>query len=248
MRLSGVCKSILKHTSVATHFCILTEKHETIPSIKLIMDTFTDESQYTVKALTQRDTEFLNSIYVAEARRDITGFGYSQLLIPDYFSEYKKMLFMEPDQIVRKDLASFWNDMWLLDVKLGAVDYNNGDKTMRTLHALYPEKPAKTYNAGVVVIDTEFWKSNECKELCIEACKEQKKANGGYYNYYAEGAMNVALQRFFYELDPKYYTCNLGWMTTLPNELLNNAFILHWNGTYKPWCTDGLYIDYYLGR
>ncbi len=240
-----ICKSIIKYITIPYHFCILTNTVENIHQIQSLLSEFCSESTYTVKALHKEDTDLLSSLYVPEGRRDITAFGYSQLLLPDYFSQFKKILFLEPDQIVRGDLAPMWKDMFNRDIKLAAVPYEAGPFTWTSLISLYPTRNCILYNAGVTVVDTEFWKAQNCKELCLDACRKQKEMNGNYYNFYAEGAMNIALQIHFTQLDRIYNMCNLGYDTHIPTHSLDVSIILHWNGHQKPWRSDGLYKEYY---
>jgi lipopolysaccharide biosynthesis glycosyltransferase len=79
----------------------------------------------------------------------------------------------------------------------------------------------------------------------MNAILEQKRKNGAFFNYYAEGAINIALQMFITPLDIKYNTCNLGWNNDIPVSQLENAVVLHWNGPHKPWLSSGLYKHLY---
>jgi lipopolysaccharide biosynthesis glycosyltransferase len=248
MYLETVCKSIINTVSIPLQFCVLTDSDDTAAKVSSLLTSFCADASINVKSLSITDINYLNSLYVQEARSDITGFGYAQLLICNYFSEYKKILFMEPDQIVRCDLAPFWNEMHDKNIWLAAVNYNIGGFTLATLAKLYTEgKVLKTcaFNCGVVVYDTEFWIKNNLGKLCFDAVMTQKETNGTYYNYYAEGAMNVALQNYFYELEQKYNFCDLGWKPNIPKSSLDTAVILHWNGLNKPWKHNGYYKEYY---
>jgi len=246
MFLETVCKSIIKNVSLTIHFCILTNKEENINNIERLMDTFSNKTQYTIKSLTVEHDEYLKSLYIPEQRVDITGFVYSQILFPEYFSNFKKILFLEPDQIVKSDLAMLWNEIMEKDINLGAVNYKNGSNTLNTLAKLYPERQNKGYNAGVMIVDTEFWIKNNFTTLCFDVIIKQKESNGKYYDYYAEGAINIALQTHIYELDSIYNTVNLGWNPDIPKHILDKAVILHWNGNSKPWKENGLYRSYYV--
>ena len=187
----------------------------------------------------------MKEIYTAEARTDLTYFIYSQFYISKYFSNYKKIVFMEPDQLVKKDLALLWEKVWREDIKLAAVKSNAGEKTLETLRLIYPNEETKTFNSGVVVVDTEYWNKNNFTELCIKECIKQKNANGTRYNFYQEGAMNIALQKEFTELDKSYNCMGLGWDLNVNKEDIEDAVILHWNGNHKPWLDCGLYKEYY---
>lgn len=250
MHLEMVCKSIMRTLTIPYVFCVLTESSITAANVTSLLSSFCDKDTINVKVVSDKDMECLQRLYVPELpRTDITGFGYAQLLICNYFSEYKKILFMEPDQIVQSDLAPFWNTMYEKDIVLAAVNYKIGKYTLNTLEQLYKEGKVNkkcAFNCGVVVYDTEFWIHNNLEKLCFDAVEKQKNANGTYYNYYAEGAMNVALQNYFYELDPKYNFCNLGWIKDLSESSLRSAVILHWNGLNKPWNKNGYYREFYF--
>lgn len=249
MYLETVCKSIKNTISIPFHINILTDSACTASLTMELLTKCLKESQFTIKSLSNEDILYLNSLYVEEFRTDITGFGYAQLLICKYFSEYKKILFMEPDQIVRSDLAAFWKEMYDKDINLAAVNYDNGPNTIKTLIEQYKHgivNHVRAFNCGVVVYDTEFWITHNLSQLCFDAVKKQKESQGKYYNYYAEGAMNIALQNYFYELDKKYNLCDLGWNPKLPKTYIDSGVILHWNGLQKPWKSNGLYKEYYI--
>ncbi len=245
MYLKMVCLSILKYIKYDYHFCVLTDTEHSKYSIEELFKTFCDQSHFTVKSLKSEDAVFLESIYISEQRGDIKSLNLAQCIIYRYF-DYDKLLFMEPDQIVKKDLTVFWNQVISEKNKIREVSYQNGAKTLITLEKLNPGKPVYAYNCGVMVIDTKFWKEKNCEMLCMDAIKKQKEMNGEYYNYYAEGAINVALQPWITHLDEKYNTCNLGWLPQIDSKILENAVILHWNGPMKPWKLDGYYKEYYL--
>lgn len=243
--LEIISKSLLKHVSIPVHFCILTNKKENIDKISTLFDAFS--KNYTIKLLSIEHMELLRTFYMPEGRKDIANFGYAQLLFPFYFANFKKILFLEPDQIVRSDLAPFWREMWEKDMKLCAAGKLTGPTyTIKTLRQLYPTIKTKCYNAGVMLVDTEYWNTHNYLQLCLDALQKQKDTNGAYYDYYAEGAINVALQPYIVEIDAIYNTRGLGNCETITKDILEKAVILHWNGDRKPWLANGLYKSYYL--
>jgi lipopolysaccharide biosynthesis glycosyltransferase len=244
MHLKPVCLSIIKHISIAHHFCILTDTSHAQQLIHDYFLTFSDPQHFTVKFISPEDYSYLSSIYTPEGRTDIKALNLAQCIIYRYF-DFPKLLFMEPDQIVIKDLMPFWNYICTSDVKIGATAYNIGSITLSTLRRLYPSTNTTAYNCGVMVIDTLFWKNRNCEQLCINAILQQKRTNGSFFNYYAEGAINIALQHLITPLDIKYNTCNLGWNLDMPRTQLQNAVILHWNGPNKPWLSNGFYKHLY---
>jgi lipopolysaccharide biosynthesis glycosyltransferase len=240
-----VIQSILRYSSIPVHFCILTDDISTQQNIHTVMSDILIDKNYDIFTLNDADKNRMKEIYIPESRTDLTYFIYSQLYLPHYVSKYKKFLFMEPDQIVQKDLATLWKKAWKEDIKLAAVKSNAGEITLDTLRTMYPTEEIKTFNAGVVLVDTEYWNNNNFTDLCVYECLKQKELNGTRYNFYQEGAMNLALQKYFIELDKSYNCMDLGWRQDLIKGEINNAIILHWNGNKKPWLECGLYKEYY---
>lgn len=240
-----VIQSILKYSSIPVHFCILTNEETTKTNIKNVLESLVQVNNYEIAVLCEEDKTIMKEVYSPESRTDLTYFIYSQFYISKYFCKYKKILFLEPDQIVKKDLCDLWNKVWNEDIKLAAVVSNAGEHTINTLKSIYPNKEVKTFNAGVVIVDTEYWNDNKFTELCIRECIKQKDENGNRYDFYQEGAMNIALQEYFIELDTSYNCMGLGWQESIPKEEIEKATILHWNGNKKPWLAEGLYKEYY---
>lgn len=154
---------------------VLTNKAQNIESISTLLATMFTKDRYEVKALSESHVLFLNSVYIAENRTDITGFGYAQLLLPEYFANHKKILFLEPDQIVKGDLTPLWKQVILNDIKIGAVEYTQGKNTLITLSTIFPSRKINVYNAGVMIIDAETWIHSNYTQLCFDAVEIQKK-------------------------------------------------------------------------
>ncbi len=243
-QLGPVVKSLISNVSLSLHVCVLTNSDTHIPAIESLLIPLVGKDKQTVRCISDDHKRLLSYIYVAESRTDISYFGYSQLVIPYYFQMYPKILFMEPDQIVQHDLNEFWAVVNSENILLSAVNYSEGNNTLKTLKLLYGGGNA--YNCGVMIVDTANWIKHNYTSLCVEAALKQKHSDGTYYNYYAEGAMNIALQPYIVEMNPTYNFCNLGWMENIPKDYIEAATILHWNGPRKPWKSEGLYKEYYI--
>jgi lipopolysaccharide biosynthesis glycosyltransferase len=240
------CKSIQRYLTCDYKFLIITDLSENIPEIETQLALITDTYHYVIKTPHESDKSFFSSIYYGEARSDIRSLNYIQIAVPEYFPEYDYLFFMEPDQVLRQDLVPLWQRFITDKIGIGIVPYGIGRTTAETLRKLYVHRRTTyLYNCGVMFYDCKFWKDNCCKEKCIQAILKQKELSGGYYNYYAEGAINVALQELITPIDPRLNICNLGWDSGIHKSQLESAIILHWNGERKPWKITGLYKEYY---
>lgn len=233
--IDNLINSIKNTTSIDVHFCILS------PEEKL---TLKNTENVTIKTISKKDLKLFQDLYCVEGKRgDIPPFVYSQILIPSYFQEYSKILFLEVDQVVRKDLKELLNYCLDNNINLGAVPVPNPKEVPDHFRVTHPGQ--NYYNCGVVFIDTNYWLENNLSEICFDECRKQKSLNGSYFRFYVQGAMNTGLSSHIKPLDLKYNFMGLGGGTGFSTEELDNAVILHWNGKRKPWADDGLYKDYY---
>jgi hypothetical protein len=243
--LKPVIQSILRNCSgrIKPHFCIL------LPGK---LKDISIDADCTFKIMGDDDHRICNDHYFKEGRADIPPFAtYSQLMIPRYFSSFSKILFLEVDQIIQRNLDSLWQHVYEKNIKLGAVRSIDGktgalnsDCPDPHYAARYPH--AKYYNTGVFLFDTQHWLELDLEGKCLSCAREQIKSQGHTYKYYAQGAMNCALHQDITDLEPVYNWTGLGYKIDIPSEMLDRAAILHWNGSRKPWLSDGLYSSYYL--
>lgn len=204
-----------------------------------------------VKVINKADLNLCNQIYFQETRTDIPAFAtYAQIFIPKYFLEYKKILFMEVDQIVQKDLSQLWKKCIIDDIKIGAVrSRDSNGKLLLPPESFRKIAPNGAYfNMGVALIDTEFWIKNNFTEKCINECKIQKETYGKRFEFYAQGAMNNALHEYVIDLGFEYNVTGLGFKSNYDPSIIKNAFILHWSGPRKPWLTNGFYKELYYSN
>jgi lipopolysaccharide biosynthesis glycosyltransferase len=237
--LERVLDSIAKHISIDYEFCLFTDT---------LNGDFKSKYEINIKEISKEDLELLQRVYVKEGRADIPAFSaYAQFLIPRYFSEYQSFLYMEVDQIVRKDLAAFWVDCVSRQLILAAVafyDHNFYRTAPYSFKRLFGN--ATCFNTGVLYVDSRTWidRGFECR--CLEEAGRQKLENGTYYDFYAQGAINHALHEFITEIPLLYNVTGLGHLRGLRKEMLDTAAVLHWTGPRKPWRHDGLYRELYF--
>jgi lipopolysaccharide biosynthesis glycosyltransferase len=233
--IDNLIDSVKRYTSIGFHFCILASEKN---------DTLRNKENVTIKVIDKKDMDLFEELYCVEGKRgDIPSFVYAQIVIPEYFKEFKKILFLEVDQIVQKDLKELVEYVENNEIKLGAVPVPDSKEIPEHFLKSHPNLPY--YNCGVVYIDVDFWIQNNLKDICFEECKKQKKSKGSYFRFYVQGAMNTGLSSFFKPIDLKYNFMGLGGGTGYTDELLSKQTILHWNGKRKPWNTDGLYKNFY---
>gem|GEM_PF-3340242 len=240
--LERVFQSIDRCITIKYELCVLLPENNY---------SFYSDYPVKIKVISKADLNLCNQIYFQETRKDIPAFAtYAQIFIPKYFSEYKKILFMEVDQIVQKDLSYLWEKSILDDIKIGAVRSRDSNGNL----LIPPESFRKIapngayFNMGVVLIDTEFWVKNNFTEKCLNECKIQKDTPGNRFEFYAQGAMNNVLHEYVIDLGFEYNVTGLGFKCDYDPSILDNAVILHWSRSRKPWHINGLYKELYYSN
>lgn len=195
------------------------------------------------------DLRMMKELYFQEGRADIQPFAaYAQLWIPGYFNDYRKILFMEVDQLVVNRLDGLFLEITQGDIRLGAArSFNPTSPEPYTSPASFRRIHATEYyyNTGVMVVDSDHWNRSGFLEKCLNELRIQKQSCGSRLDFYAQGAINNALADAISLIDGKYNYGGLGWLPDLNRTEFRNAVILHWVGPRKPWMVDGLYQDWY---
>lgn len=201
-----------------------------------------------VKLINTEDNEMLRSVYFQEGRADIPAFAaYAQFLIPKYFQELDHLMYLEVDQVVRKDFSDIYTSLIEKNVPLGAVHFRDHAFRKTKRHSFSKKNGNQKYfNTGVLFMNISLCNEISFSNNCIAQAKTQVRSNGAHYEYYAQGAINNAFSQQIHEIDRKYNLTGFGHLRGINVSEIERAAILHWTGPKKPWCKDGLYKDLYF--
>lgn len=183
--------------------------------------------------------------------------NHLRFYIPEVFPELKKVVFLDDDVVVQKDLSPLFSINMNSNVN-GAVE-----TCMETFHRYH-----KYLNYSHPLIRTHF-DPDACGwafGMNIFDLVEWRKRNvTGIYHYWQENNVDRTLWKLgtlppglltFYgltePLDPKWHVLGLGYTNVEP-ELIEKGAVLHFNGNSKPWLKIGMekykplwdkYVDY----
>ena len=76
-------------------------------------------------------------------------------------------------------------------------------------------------------------------EHLIKAHKKKKIWKLGVH----QSSFVLALYNYTQTLDARWNVVQLGWNRALPKDKLEGGYVLHWNGSLKPWKKEGLYKE-----
>ncbi|KAL6135452.1 hypothetical protein ACLB2K_067680 [Fragaria x ananassa] len=204
-----------------------------------------------VKAI--EDFTFLNSSYVPS----LQGLGtmetskrnrnpYSSLLhelrfyMPEMYPKLNKILFLDDDVVVQKDLTGLWNID--LDGKVnGAVETCFGSfrryaQYLNFSHPLIRERfnpRSCAWAYGMNIFDLDTWR----QEGCTEQYHSWQNLNENQ-TLYKSGTSAAGLITFYSKtksLDKSWHVLGLGYNPSISMDEINKAAVIHYNGHMKPW-------------
>lgn len=181
-----------------------------------------------------------------ESHKHISLASYYRLLIAEILPQkFTKVIYLDCDLVVKGHLEEIWNidiaDKYVLaipDMWISSVSAHNG---LLNYQELGIESDAKYFNAGVIVINMERWRSEKIFLQAIDYFKHNKS----YVRFHDQDILNALLAGKWSELDPRWnvtpgiyeYSC---WQESpftedVYNQLINEPYIIHFAAGDKPW-------------
>ncbi|XP_022997804.1 LOW QUALITY PROTEIN: probable galacturonosyltransferase 9 [Cucurbita maxima] len=200
------------------------------------------------------DFRFLNSSYVpllkqqdlpssenrGDKPKDTFVLNHVRFYLPDMFPKLKKIVFLEDDVVVQKDITGLWK----IDLEgrvNGAVEICFGSfhrlgHYLNFSHPLIKEKlnpKACAWSFGMNVLDLDAWRSEKCTE---EYNYWQNLNEDG--SLWSGGPLPPGLITFYSKtnpLDRSWHVLGLGYNPSISMDAINKAAVIHYNGNMKPW-------------
>lgn len=168
---------------------------------------------------------------------------YYRLFISKMFPEYKRIIYLDVDLYVLKDVAS------LLAIDMGgkpiaaAHDYNS--PFMRNhMKDVGFDCVYDVFNAGVLVIDTEVFEKERIREYCLKLLGEDHERETHLLTMADQDALNLVVKgnvawidqrwnvQVQHESNPEY---RIDYNGTEENDDSHEAYIIHFAGENKAW-------------
>ncbi len=164
---------------------------------------------------------------------------YYRLLIGDILPEsVHKILYLDPDIVINKDLSELYNIDLSGKVIAGGTHV---PEFMRKINAfrLNLKKSSPYINAGVLLINLDEWrKTVTLKEILDYISANIKKlflADQDVVNYLFDD-VKISIDERIYNLDEKTYKKYSSGKNRIDLEWVRkNTVIIHFNGSQKPW-------------
>ena len=148
---------------------------------------------------------------------------YFRFKLPELLPDINKILYLDCDVIVRTSLHNLFNEDIENNSALMVLDVES-DKNAQRLGL------NKYFNAGVMLINLDFWRKNNIDELVLNYIKQNREK----ILWQDQDIINVILNETIKELPEKWNFQYLSY-NEISSDRLTDADILHLSGRFKPW-------------
>jgi len=159
---------------------------------------------------------------------------YYRLLIPSLLPDsVDKVIFLDTDMVVLTDIGALWNEP-VAEVLLMAVEEPNRENPAAIAHreGLGMQPDSKYFNAGVMVINLELWRTEHIAEKALDYIKRKREV----VRWYDQDGMNAVLESRWKELDNRWnWRVDPGEAGGGVQACEGHARIVHYASAVKPW-------------
>nr|AVY91824.1 glycosyl transferase [Saccharum hybrid cultivar SP80-3280] len=169
-------------------------------------------------------------------------FSHSHFFLAEIFKDLKKVIVLDDDVVVQRDISFLWNlDMG--DKVNGAVRFCGlklGQLRNLLGRTMYDQQSC-AWMSGVNVIDLDKWRDHNVTENYLQLLR--KFGNNDDEASLRASALPISLlsfQHLLYPLDERLTFSGLGYDYGIKEEAVQSSASLHYNGNMKPWLELGI--------
>ncbi|KAK9070033.1 hypothetical protein SSX86_010432 [Deinandra increscens subsp. villosa] len=165
----------------------------------------------------------------------ISVFSHLHYSLPRIFPTLKKIILLDDDIVVQRDLSPLWNlnmnekvigALQFCMVKLGAIKSYLGKEKY--------DASSCTWMSGLNVIDLVRWRERDVTAIYQSLVQRRLTETTTL------GATMLTFQGLLFALDDKWMLSGLGHNYDITTDAINKAAVLHFNGNMKPWLELGI--------
>lgn len=200
-----------------------------------------------------RDIEESHKYLKSEGDRSVTSqldhisiASYYRLIIPNIIpQEYDKVIYLDSDLVVQADLSELWRssvgDNYVLAVQDTAIRCVSTPDGLLNYKDLGISSETKYFNAGVLVINLQKWRTDNITAKAITYFQQNKD----YVRWVDQDVLNAVFAGQWGELDPRWNFQHTiysypSWKESpfsedVYNDLIRKPYIVHFVTELKPW-------------
>ncbi|KAJ0262299.1 galacturonosyltransferase 7 [Hirschfeldia incana] len=166
-------------------------------------------------------------------------FSESHYLLPKIFHKLKKVVVLDHDVVVQRDLSPLWEIDMEGQVNGAVKECSVRLGQLKSLKGGIVDANACLWMSGLNVIDLARWRELGVSETYQKFYK-QMSGGGESKEAVALQASLLTFQDKVYALDDKWAVSGLGYDYYINTQTIKNAATLHYNGNMKPWLELGI--------
>ncbi|CAI9097136.1 OLC1v1033480C3 [Oldenlandia corymbosa var. corymbosa] len=169
-------------------------------------------------------------------------FSYSHYLIPEIFQTLRKIVILDDDIIVQKDLSELWSidigekvnaAVFLCAVKLGELKHYLGENS-------FNNEGSCAWMSGLNLVDLAGWRKRGLTESFQSLLHKSLMAEDASLEAAILRATLLVFEGLVYDLNDQWVISGLGYNYGLDSDSIKKAAVLHFNGNMKPWLELGI--------
>ncbi|XP_042473724.1 probable galacturonosyltransferase 15 [Zingiber officinale] len=183
--------------------------------------------------------------------------NYMWIHLPELFTKLEKLIFLEDDVVVQRDLTPLWH-LELQGLVMGAVssqdsdevlntgpcvgkmfaDYLNFSNSLLSSPLLGLQHNSCAWLQGLNIFDLQAWRKNNITRAYQHWLKLNRESG---FTLWPMGSLPPALIAFNkqnLQIEHSWLLTGLGWRMPDPDEL-ESAAVIHFSGAGKPWLETG---------
>lgn len=187
----------------------------------------------------------------ARSPKYISLLNHLRIYLPELFPHLDKVVFLDDDVVVQRDLSPLWNidlggkvngavqtcegdDEWVMSKRF--KNYFNFSHPL-IAENLNPDDCAWAY--GMNVFDLQAWRKTNIRETYHSWLKENLRSNLRLWKLGTLPPALIAFRDQVQPIDPTWHMLGLGYQSKTNIESVKKAAVIHYNGQCKPWLEIG---------
>ncbi|RZC60945.1 hypothetical protein C5167_022689 [Papaver somniferum] len=187
----------------------------------------------------------------ARSPKYISLLNHLRIYLPELFPHLDKVVFLDDDVVVQRDLSPLWNidlggkvngavqtcegdDEWVMSKRF--KNYFNFSHPL-IAENLNPDDCAWAY--GMNVFDLQAWRKTNIRETYHSWLKENLRSNLRLWKLGTLPPALIAFRDQVHPIDPTWHMLGLGYQSKTNIESVKKAAVIHYNGQCKPWLEIG---------
>lgn len=158
--------------------------------------------------------------------------SFAPFYIHKYLSGVTRAIYLDTDIVVKSDLATLYRIPMRYPLAAvrdyGKYGYVHTNPYYADRRHLFEEQTMKLFNSGVLLLDLRRWRAEGISDSLENLAKL-------HLNFHVQDLLQLQFQDKFQELNWRWNLGGLCWGFKFPKRCVDQAFILHWTGTGKPW-------------